>query len=452
MQQRYTARGVFSVWIAFSILALIGVLGLACDVAYVHYVGQQLQNAADAGALAGAQYIHLATFDRARTQAKRVTGSNHASGDPVAVNENWDNTDNGAFDDVVIGRYYMRWPNGDPRREFVAGGAQPGANIVDAIKVLARRPDFDSHSAPLFWGPIFGTDYAMGYREAIAFSLPEEPDVQVTHPTEKGAVRLGGTATNLVVRRMHVESHHPEAFKTSGAPIINADVTTCSNYPLGEIPLGDNFSGNFLPNWPSLLDPLEGLGTFMKDFVTANLSSLPQQTVPDGNSIPLSPGYYPNGINIQNADVFLDGTTDGGAGKGVYIVGGDGFQITGNCRGEGVYIYVLKGPIDITGNSTMKLSSVPLTGEPADPPWAGVVIHMAAENPANTDQHAAKITGTEDTVLDGTLYLPKALLELGGTSDCIARKMIVWQLAVQGNGRLRVPPWPQSAGQLFLVE
>ena len=50
-------RGVVSVWVALMGLALIGMLGLACDAAYVVYTNMQLQNTADAAALAGAIYV-----------------------------------------------------------------------------------------------------------------------------------------------------------------------------------------------------------------------------------------------------------------------------------------------------------------------------------------------------------------------------------------------------------
>jgi len=62
-------KGLYAVIVAVSMFAIVGLVGLAIDIGYAYMVKTQLQNAADAGALAGAGTIYpanssplLATF------------------------------------------------------------------------------------------------------------------------------------------------------------------------------------------------------------------------------------------------------------------------------------------------------------------------------------------------------------------------------------------------------
>ena len=47
-------RGIAIIWTAILVVVMIGFVGLACDTGYGLLVAHQLQNAADASALAGA--------------------------------------------------------------------------------------------------------------------------------------------------------------------------------------------------------------------------------------------------------------------------------------------------------------------------------------------------------------------------------------------------------------
>ena len=49
------AKGITLVWSAIMLIAMIGFLGIVIDVSFVHLTANQLQNAADAAALAGAR-------------------------------------------------------------------------------------------------------------------------------------------------------------------------------------------------------------------------------------------------------------------------------------------------------------------------------------------------------------------------------------------------------------
>jgi Flp pilus assembly protein TadG len=64
-------RGIALIWTALFLFLFVGFVGLACDWAYVLLVAHQLQNAADAGSLAGAQFVRpsssISTAETRRT-------------------------------------------------------------------------------------------------------------------------------------------------------------------------------------------------------------------------------------------------------------------------------------------------------------------------------------------------------------------------------------------------
>ena len=50
-------RGIALVWVTLTLFVLLAILGLMLDWGLVYVVGHQLQNAADAAALAGSRYV-----------------------------------------------------------------------------------------------------------------------------------------------------------------------------------------------------------------------------------------------------------------------------------------------------------------------------------------------------------------------------------------------------------
>jgi hypothetical protein len=90
--RRRRQRGVVMIWMAMFLLGILGFIALGIDTAKVAAARTQLQNAADAAALAGASALHPATGammpDTARARARAVALQNKAFADgpePVQV-------------------------------------------------------------------------------------------------------------------------------------------------------------------------------------------------------------------------------------------------------------------------------------------------------------------------------------------------------------------------------
>jgi Flp pilus assembly protein TadG len=99
-------KGFAIVWIALCILVLIGIVGLVVDLGHLYLVRGELQNAADASALAGAGSLYkdplnpTATpaldFTRAQAAATGFISKNKSDGSPLSVGDvltgYWDST------------------------------------------------------------------------------------------------------------------------------------------------------------------------------------------------------------------------------------------------------------------------------------------------------------------------------------------------------------------------
>src|SRR5690348_12886748 len=101
---RFRNAGVISAWTAIMLWVLIGIVGLTCDLSYVHLVGQQLQISADAAALGGAQYVHVGNLAQVKQQANKVGGANSAGGTKVTVLDN----------DIQMGRWFANTRTFEP--------------------------------------------------------------------------------------------------------------------------------------------------------------------------------------------------------------------------------------------------------------------------------------------------------------------------------------------------
>lgn len=115
---------------------------------------------------------------------------------------------------------------------------------------------------------------------------------------------------------------------------------------------------------------------------------------------------------------------------GLWCLTGD-LTLNGNDSvvGSGVTIYIPNGDITLNGNSYLNLSAPPNNIDPS-PAIAGLVIYMPASN-----QGTIKINGTSDNHLVGTVLAPKGTIDLDGTGDTTAynSQFIGWNVFVGGN-------------------
>ena len=174
-------RGVTIILVAMLMFVFLGITALAVDLSNLYVVRNELQNAADAGALAGARFLYnydgtevnagtnqIAYEGATANKALAMTGA-------VAVDVNWASGQNDAANvDVQRGHWAFS------TRTFTANASlepvdlwnvsdeqlDSNADFINAVKVVARR---QATPAASFFAQIFGYHNFQLSAEAVAY-------------------------------------------------------------------------------------------------------------------------------------------------------------------------------------------------------------------------------------------------------------------------------------------
>jgi Flp pilus assembly protein TadG len=137
-------HGSVIVLTAILLPVLLGFCGLAIDVGHYMVVKNELQNAADAGALAGARALFPADLSTVTNPVTPDCSTAVTVGTQVA---HWNKTDNSqtVVADIQTGHWDM------VNRQFVAGCSSTDADFTNAVQVTTQRQDI-----PLFLMQVLG--------------------------------------------------------------------------------------------------------------------------------------------------------------------------------------------------------------------------------------------------------------------------------------------------------
>jgi hypothetical protein len=416
---------------------LIAAVGLGLDTAHGLLAGHQLQNAADAAALAGAQVVR-ADISQARQAAATLGLANKAGGLPVQLTLNEANSPEG---DIVVGRYDRQ------ARTF-----DPAVPAVNAVKVIARRTqDSPDGPLPMLFGSAFGVNAVNVSRAGIAIIAGTTGGGLVALcPYCECSLEFSGN-TDLVLEAapgwdgdtaIQVNSDHDCAMcGDGGALAIQAPETNIVGYSGDECWAGNPTLDTYInPDSPSMPDPLAGLPAPTwgppNDPDTIN-----SQTI-EGGMVTYPAGYYPGGIRITSSEHSVTLL------PGVYVVDGEGLYINGgNITAHGVMFYIIgTGVVYLGGNGIIDITP---SDDEADPYW-GISIFQARDN-----TNEATIIGTSTMNLEGTYYFPTAPVEIGGEGISIGNQLIAWSMWIHGRGTFTVQydgRFPAPGTKVFLVE
>ena len=432
---RERCRGAILIWTAIVLGLLLILTGYAVDTAFVGLATHQIQNCADASALAGAYHVRT-DLVLVRDQAQTIALENDVTRDPVTLVRN---DGNAAGGDIVIGR----WDRDDGT--FTVTEENP-----NAVQVTARR--LTSHTngpVPLIFGPAFGIDIANRERSTIAMSnYGIGAGVIALNRTAPCAFDVRGTAGEFVVDGgvIVVDSDHDDAACHAGKPTIAAEELrvvgdTDKNYDKVEL------EGDLLTDQEYVPDPLAWLPEPEYD-PAAGLGVI---SPAGGETIEVpQPGYYDGGFIVHNGTVNVP--------AGIYILGGAGLDVNGgNLIAHGVMFFIVNpGYVDIRGNGIIDITppsdEYTYAGTPDATPYieAQVSIFQARDN-----TNPSRILGTANFSIDGNLYFPAAHLQIGGTSDNFASGLIADTIELHGDGLLQInyegqfPPLP---GSVWIVQ
>jgi hypothetical protein len=166
-------RGVTVVIVALLFLVFIGFTAVAIDVGHLFIVRNELQNAADAGCLAGGRFLYrddgLAVNENSNQIAYQAAMANKSDKTPVDVHWTGGNTG-----DVERGHWSFATRTFTPTDltqpvnlwDVPAEELDANSAFVNALRVKTRREDTTSAS---FFARIFGYENFSLSREAIAY-------------------------------------------------------------------------------------------------------------------------------------------------------------------------------------------------------------------------------------------------------------------------------------------
>ena len=376
-------------------LVMIGVLGLAIDTGYVFLTAHQLQNAADAAAMAGAEQIPF-SLTQAVTDAVTEASKNKAAHTAVTLT---------AANDVFIG-YYDR----------TTATFQANTAPYNACKVIARRTTGSANGPlQLLFAPIFGISTSEVSRQAIAMNRQLGAAILLLSPSANPALQLTGTGSTkekvvATTGAVVIDSSSSTAIQWTGNPYITAGELDIVGNDTAVASGGIYPTGALVLNAPVYPDPLASLAAPTQGAT---------QTQPAAGGT-FSPGYYPNGI-----------TVGGTLSPGIYYID-KGISLNGNdaLSGTGVMIYLNTGGISLKGGATIDISApTNLTG--ASAVYNGISYFEARGNTSPVDLRGG--TGYTDT---GTLYFPSGDVTLRGTPNSYGNQLIANTLTVAGDGSI----------------
>jgi hypothetical protein len=133
-------KGVAVVLIALMMVVLVAFVGLAVDIGYMYIAKGQLQNAADAAALAGASKLPDST--KVKTEATNFALKNKAAGNDVVITDS----------DIELGSWD---PSKLPENRFTKDGSPKNAVKVTARRDVAGATAANQGMVPIFFGKIF---------------------------------------------------------------------------------------------------------------------------------------------------------------------------------------------------------------------------------------------------------------------------------------------------------
>ncbi|MDI6451684.1 pilus assembly protein TadG-related protein [Anaerobaca lacustris] len=425
--RRRFPKGIALVWAAMMILVMLLMVGLGIDMGKLAYNVHQLQNAADAAALAGAQVVR-SDPGRARDLAQQFALANYTEGQPVEIDRNDENDEAG---DLVFGYWNKN------TRVFTATSGN-----YNAVKVVARRTDMAHGPVALIFGSLVGINTADISREAIAtaFSSAGAGIIALYDGTNQVGLEFKGTPTAICEDGfVQVNSRYDYACSANGRQgreaLLCEGVNVCGDPGANSTFASFTHDGEPItinPDADKIDDPLEG----EPRPGTAGGTPGPEvyNTPRTQSGTTLHPGYYPDGLKFTgNATYTLL--------PGVYILG-DGLDVKGRGTINAQYcqLYIEGGNVDFAATATVNISPPGdnpvnwVDGEPVIDGALGVSIWQADSNTAT-----AKMTGTTDgDGIKGCVYFPKNRVEVGGTNFAAGEQLIAHRVLIHGTGDIYI--------------
>ena len=355
--------------------ALVGGAGLGVDTVQWYLWQRQLQQAVDAGALAGA----LAKYH----------GQNYTAAATNALDRNANTT-------VTIQGI------NDPPGSGAFAGKTSAIEVIATTKKVLPFSSLFLKTAPTI------------YARAVAATVQGGENCVISLAPSGTGVKVSGNANVNLACGVTANSSGNQAVYLSGTSYLNADpISTVGGilYTPANIPASTSLVTYGLPQ----VDPLASRGlTVPTSPSTCTYNSL---TVKPQDTVTLNPGRYCSGLTIRG-----DATLN----PGVYIIDGGSLTINSSAKvvGDGV-TFVLTGPspnniaqTNIAGGANLDLTA---PTESQDSTWYDVLIY---QDPTSVGLNST-LAGGSGANFNGIVYMPGADLSFAGNSGQQAQCLLL---------------------------
>jgi Flp pilus assembly protein TadG len=362
-----SSSGQIYVLVAMAMAVLIGMAGLVVDVGLLYVDRRQMQTAADAAAVAGANALQgsssvSAGYQTAATDAAKNNGFTNGVGNvAVSVSE-------------------LSCPNASSEQCVQANVSQP-------VPVYLLR--------------------ALGYTtmnvaaKAIAGGVNSPACIYALDPTAPKAFLASGNATTTSACGILVDSSDSAALSGNGSGSVTASAIGVSG-------------GDSLGNTTWTPTPITGIAPApdpLASLAEPSVGSCDHTFYSTSSSASLTHGTYCGGIKISGS-----GTIN--FGPGLYVLAGGGMKVSGNAilNGSGVTFYNTSGtggyaPIDMAGGGTATFSA------PTSNAGGGIKGVLFFQDRTIAAGGSNTVTGGSSSVFDGALYFPTSQLFYAGNSN-----------------------------------
>jgi hypothetical protein len=478
----WNTKGQVLVLVALGLTVLLGFAGLALDLGVAYAARRQMQTAADAAAVAGANALlgsNSGSYQSAAEQVASLNGFTNGQNNvtvTIGPPASPPNPTTGQYVEAEITRnvpvYFLSALGYSSIKVSVSAvaGTVNSQNCVYALDPSAANAidltgNFtvssscgiidDSTSATALAASGIGTvttastGVAGNYSASGIVTFTPTPTTQIAPASDP----LASLAAPSVPTCSQAAATNSGSYSVTGN---NQTVTVPAGVYKGGISIGGNsnavtFSGSTTyGNGVSLSGNLGSVtfnageyqsggsgnaitiaGNAGTTFNSGNYTICGPVSVTGNNTLTLSPGLYNGGINIiGNANVTFN--------PGTYVIAGGGLSVTGNSTlsGNGVTFYLTTGsgsygPVDITGNATVNLTA-PTSGS-----LAGILFFQDRSIPAGSA--ASTIIGNSSSTFDGTMYFSTTgLTYLGNSASSGYTILIADTITITGNSSITI--------------
>lgn len=389
-------RGSIATIAAGSIFAMVAFSAVCVDGGHLYMTQGRLQIAADAAALAAAQFA-------GGSQSQGVVGANELAQLNMPSARYGDVLTDG---DIVYGNWSAT------TRTFT-----PNGSPANAVEVTTR------YQAPTFFAAIFGVSNISLQTTAIArFTSQATPCVLALDPSASSAIRLD---SNAEIRSPGCRVHSNSTSSSAIDALSNSMITASETSVVGGA-AGGNSHYNPAPKTgqEASADPLADVAP-----PTVGSCNYNNRTIRD-RTITISPGVYCGGL-------FIDGTSRVTFNPGVYVMKNGSFRVYANSQatGTGVSFYLTgsNAVIDFDSNTSINLVA-PSTGA-----MAGILFFEDRSVPLlRTHSMDSNAIGR----LEGTIYLSRGILSMDSNSIIGANSaftnIVARQLSLNSNADFQI--------------